>query len=129
MSELNSMSMAELKEQAKVLGVTHAPNISEEKLRERLAETLGENVQAPASVAKTSNKSKFIKININESDTDKQPVFVGLNGRSYVIKRGEDVVVPRAVAEILETACTKKYDAKTMEHRMVPRFPFSVKDM
>ncbi len=32
----------------------------------------------------------------------KNDVFVGVNGRSYVIRRGEEVEVPAEVAEVLE---------------------------
>ena len=32
---------------------------------------------------------------------DSQPVFVGVNGETYLIQRGVDVEVPKAVAEVL----------------------------
>lgn len=32
----------------------------------------------------------------------KDDVFVAVNGRSYLIKRGETVMVPRSVAQVLE---------------------------
>lgn len=37
-----------------------------------------------------------------DGDKYKDDVFVAVNGRSYLIKRGETVMVPRSVAQVLE---------------------------
>ena len=37
-----------------------------------------------------------------DDDRYSAPVFVGVNGDSYLIQRGMDVKVPKAVAEVLE---------------------------
>lgn len=146
MSEVDTLSFDELKEQADVLGVKYAGNIGESTLREKLKVTLGEipateaAAEAPATpAAPATNEAaaaetapeataapKRVKIVIDENETDQQPVFVGLNGRSYVIKRGEEVSVPPGVVDILTNATMKKYNSKTMEARMVPRYPFRV---
>ena len=42
-----------------------------------------------------------VKIKIPLTKTEKDDVFVGVNGKTYLIKRGVEVEVPRAVAEIL----------------------------
>ena len=38
------------------------------------------------------------------SDLDKQDVFVAVNGKSYLIKRGETVELPKSVVEVLENS-------------------------
>lgn len=46
-----------------------------------------------------------VRIRLPKDRENKQPdLFVGLNGKTYLIKRGEDVLVPRAVAEILQNS-------------------------
>lgn len=45
---------------------------------------------------------KKVKIRLPLTRTEKDDVFVGLNGKTYLIKRGVDVEVPAGVAEILE---------------------------
>ncbi len=55
---------------------------------------------------------KFVKIKLfKDNDKYKDDVFVAVNGRSYQIKRGEDVEVPDFVAEVLERSM--KQDAAT----------------
>jgi deoxycytidine triphosphate deaminase len=43
-----------------------------------------------------------VKIKLPLTRTEKEDVYVALNGKSYLIKRGEYVEVPVGVAEILE---------------------------
>lgn len=43
-----------------------------------------------------------VKIKLPLSRTEKDDVYVCLNGKSYQIKRGETVEVPAGVAEILQ---------------------------
>jgi hypothetical protein len=45
---------------------------------------------------------KKVKIKIPLTKTEKKDVYVGLNGKSYLIKRGVEVEVPEGVAEILQ---------------------------
>ena len=45
---------------------------------------------------------KKIKIRLPLSRELRDDVFVGINGKTYLIKRGEDAVVPVSVAKILE---------------------------
>ena len=49
-----------------------------------------------------TNKTKKVKIRLPLTRTEKDDVFVGLNGKTYLIKRGVDVEVPEGVAKILE---------------------------
>ena len=56
-------------------------------------------------MANTDNKPKtpkMVKIKLPLSRTEKDDVYVALNGKSYQIKRGTTVEVPEGVAEILQ---------------------------
>ncbi len=50
----------------------------------------------------TATKPKKVTIKIPITRTEKEDVFVGLNGKTYLIKRGVEVEVPYGVAKILE---------------------------
>jgi hypothetical protein len=47
-------------------------------------------------------KEKMVKIRLPLTRTEKDDVFVGVNGRTWLIKRGVDVEVPECVAEVLQ---------------------------
>ncbi len=53
-------------------------------------------------MAETVKTTKKVKIKLPLSRNEKEDVFVGLNGKTYLIKRGEEVEVPVGVAKILE---------------------------
>lgn len=53
------------------------------------------------TAAETVAKEKKVKIRIPLTRTEKDDVFVGVNGRTWLIKRGEEVEVPECVAEVL----------------------------
>lgn len=44
---------------------------------------------------------KKVKIKIPLSRTEKDDVYVGVNGKTYLIKRGEEVEVPENVAKVI----------------------------
>ena len=46
-------------------------------------------------------KEKMVKIRLPLTRTEKDDVPVGVNGRTWLIKRGVDVEVPECVAEVL----------------------------
>ena len=46
-----------------------------------------------------------------DDDRYSAPVFVGVNGDSYLIQRGMDVKVPKAVAEVLEHSIKQDAEA------------------
>ena len=54
-------------------------------------------------MANTENRApKKVKIKLPLSRTEKDDVYVALNGKSYQIKRGVEVEVPEGVVEILQ---------------------------
>ena len=50
----------------------------------------------------TTNAPKKVKIKLPLTRTESEDVFVALNGKTYQIKRGVEVEVPKGVAEILQ---------------------------
>ena len=50
----------------------------------------------------TTNKPKMVKIKLPLTRSEKEDVYVCVNGNSYQIKRGESVEVPDYVAEVLQ---------------------------
>ena len=64
-------------------------------------------------MATTENAPKKVKIKLPLTRTEKDDVFVGINGNTYLIKRGETVEVPASVAWVLERK--ERMLAKAME--------------
>lgn len=54
-----------------------------------------------ATTTTATNKTKTVKIKLPVTRTDKEDVYVAVNGKSYLIKRGVEVEVPAFVAEVL----------------------------
>jgi hypothetical protein len=54
------------------------------------------------ATAKAPKEEKTVKIRLPLSRTEKDDVYVALNGKPYLIKRGVEVEVPAGVAEILQ---------------------------
>ena len=46
--------------------------------------------------------TKMVKIRLPLTRTEKDDKYVAVNGKSFLIKRGENVEVPDYVAEVLE---------------------------
>lgn len=53
-------------------------------------------------MATTTETKKTVKIKLPLTRTEKDDVYVAVNGKSYLIKRGETVEVPACVAEVLQ---------------------------
>lgn len=51
---------------------------------------------------KAENGEKLIRIRLPKERRDQEDVFVGVNERTWLIKRGVEVEVPECVAEVLE---------------------------
>ena len=55
-----------------------------------------ENTKAPKATG-----PKTVKIRIPRTRSDQEDVFVSVNNRTYIVKRGVEVEVPDFVAEVL----------------------------
>lgn len=62
---------------------------------------MAENKATENKAAKAKTPKK-VKIKLPLTRTEKDDVYVGLNGKGYLIKRGVEVEVPYGVAKILE---------------------------
>lgn len=72
-------------------------------------------VEAEAET-KANKTEELVKIRIPRSRENQEDVFVAVNGRTWLIKRGVDVEVPPCVVEVLrnqEDALTRAYDFMT----------------
>ena len=57
---------------------------------------------ATTTETKEIKAPKKVKIRLPLTRTEKEDVFVAINGKTYLIKRGVDVEVPASVAEVLQ---------------------------
>ena len=55
-------------------------------------------------------KEKTVKIKIPRTRADQEDVFVSVNERTWIVKRGVEVEVPECVAEVLQ------HQEEMMEH-------------
>lgn len=74
-------------------------NTVEEEKTVTAAEAAPEK-DAPAEAPKVTGP-KMVKIRIPKTKADQEDVFVSVNLRTYLIKRGVEVEVPDFVAEVL----------------------------
>lgn len=51
---------------------------------------------------KNTNGEKLVRIRLPKERRDQENVFVGVNERTWLIRRGIEVEVPECVAEVLE---------------------------
>lgn len=88
----------------------------EEKPQENMENVKEENAQEIAEAEKkeiTPAKEETETIYLFEDDEKySAPLFVGVNGRFYRVKRGVDVEVPKSVSEIIKNSLAQKKVAK-----------------
>ena len=67
------------------------------------AKRAAEEAAAPAPTGAAAREENLVPIRLfRDGDKYKDDVFVAVNGRSWQIRRGETVMVPDYVAEVLE---------------------------
>jgi len=130
MSEVNlyNLSLDQLKEQARILGIVIKGNPSAETLRTRIKAAVEIEPPSNQKVKKEEDpgrKKDWITVVIDQDEKDQAPVFVGVNGKSYYIRRGEPVPVPPPVVEVLTNAkqVIMNQDGSS---RIVPTYPFRI---
>lgn len=84
------------------------------------AEAATEAKTEAAAEAKAEEKDDdMVTIHLfKDDDRYAAPVFVGVNGDSYLIQRGIDVKVPKAVAEVLEHSIKQDAEAARKSQAM-----------
>lgn len=134
MSDINTaeLTRAELEDVARDLDIKVQGNMKDSTLRTKIDEALGNpaqdepDVDAEPPAPDESKTARRFEIIVSSDARDRQPVQVGVNGRMYVIKRGEKVIVPESVVRNLETAVREIYDPATMERHEVQSYPFQI---
>ena len=131
MSELNlyNLSLDELKEQARILGIVVRGNVSIDTLRTKIKAAVEIEPTAAESNKPQEDlgrKKDWVTIVIAEDENDTQPAFVGVNGKSYRIRRGEPVAVPPEVVAVLNDAQQLVHNPKTGQSIAIPTYPFRV---
>ena len=113
----------ELIEYARSLGIDANARFSIESIK-----TLIRDIGKPTAMATTEKKVKLL-IHKTEGDTGSIDVPVSVNGKTWLIKRGMEVIVPAFLVEVLENAIKDIYVqdevTKTIVKREVPAYPFS----
>lgn len=100
------------------------------KIQAFVRQATGEEVVAKETASLVEEKPLRKTIIIQPSDTDNQPVFVGLNGKGFAIPRGIEVTVPIGVIDILSSA-VKRVPVKDGTNRIsgwkdAQMYPFSI---
>ena len=131
MSEINlyNLTLDELKEQARILGIQVRGNPSADTLREKIKQAVNIEPAAdakPAAEEPVDRKKGWKTIVIAEDEQDQQPVFVGINGKNYWIRRGEPVQVPPEVITVLSDAQQVVWNGKDGTSKTIPTYPFRV---
>ena len=66
-----------------------------------MATKKNETVEVEKNEAAVETGPKMVKVRIPRTKADQEDVFVSVNLRTYIIKRGVEVEVPEFVAEVL----------------------------
>jgi hypothetical protein len=106
----------------------------EKKTRKKKEKTVkGSDINAMTKTREILQEEDHIQVRIPSTEKDKNPVFVGINGHAYHIKRDEWVSVPKSIVGVLDDAITPQVrtinDGKDIqvETHMVSRFSHSTK--
>jgi hypothetical protein len=133
MSDINidALSAAELKSQLDALEVDYNPKANSETLRKKLKEALGEDDTGNADNAPLEGElqSKFIEIMFQKDKDDKQPVYIGVNGKSFRFQRGVFVKCPRYLLPTIENMKKDVLDEDTMETITIQPYAYQVREV
>jgi hypothetical protein len=117
-----SDSKEELVEHAKALGIDANARFSIDSIKTLIRD-------AGKAVTVTADKQVKLMIHKTEGDTGSIDVPISVNGKTWLVKRGMEVIVPAFLVEVLEHAVKDIYVqdeiTKTIVKREVPAYPFS----
>jgi len=112
---------------ATTLGLSFSPQIGLVKLKERIALELDGDTSNGEPIKEVRIK---IIIHKTENDSGANNVPISVNGRTFLINRGEEVSVPESVVDVLNNAVREifKYNDDTgeMASKEVQAYPFSI---
>ncbi|MDR5867928.1 hypothetical protein [Halomonas koreensis] len=135
-TDLNALTSDELKEQARILEISLKGNPGDDTIRAKIREKLGQadpkdepsTNEADTGIAVRRGEKRY-KVQIHKDGKDKQPVFLGCNGRSVRIVRGETVTIGEGLFQSLKNAVETRFDTESEEWVEVPSYPYSVLDV
>ena len=119
---LNTMSREELLEQAEILELDVAKNISTANLLAAVKREVGEDEEAEEEV----DVSGFAQINFAKEEKNKRPVFFGLNGKSYRFERGVWCKCPKILLPTIKNAI-KRVEDEDGEWSELPAYSYQLK--
>lgn len=64
-----------------------------------------------AKINTEAKNEEMVTIRLIRDENHRQPLFVGLNGKGYLVQRGVNVQVPKAVAEIINNSLDQQQAA------------------
>jgi hypothetical protein len=112
----------ELVEHAKALGIDANARFSIDSIKTLIRD-------AGKAVTVTADKQVKLMIHKTEGDTGSIDVPISVNGKTWLVKRGMEVIVPAFLVEVLEHAVKDIYVqdevTKDIVKREVPAYPFS----
>ena len=128
----SSVDKEEILDFAKSLNVNVDARFSVDKIKGMLREAIRTDNLISEEELRSSRKVK-VMIHKTEGDTGSLDVPVSVNGKTWLIKRGVEVVVPAYVMEVLQNAVKEIYAQDDVSHsiimREVPAYPFSVTEI
>lgn len=128
-TNLYNLTIDELKEQARILGIQVRGNPSADTLRDKIRQAVNiepAESKKPEAKEDVDRKKGWKKIVIAEDENDTRPVFVGINGKNFWIRRGEPVLVPPEVITVLKDAIQVVWNGKEGTSKEIPTYPYQV---
>ena len=112
----------ELIDHAKSLGVEANARFSIDSIKKQIRD-------AGSTVPAVAEKKVKLMIHKTEGDTGSIDVPISVNGKTWLVKRGMEVIVPAFLVEVLDHAVKDIYVqdeiTKTIVKREVPAYPYS----
>lgn len=130
MSDMNidTLDAAELKKQLNALEVEYNPKANAETLRKKLKEALGSNEEED-ELPKNEHKNSYVEIKFDKDEKNKQPVYFGLNGRSYRFLRGVWARCPRILLPTIENTKKDVWDEEEKKLDSIQPYPYQVREV
>lgn len=122
---IDAMSREELLQQVDALELTVSSKANTETIRKAVKAALGEEETAPVEVIKKDE----IEIMFAEDRDNKQPVYVGVNCKSYRFPRGMWVKAPRFLLPTIQNMGKRIMDPATGEFRTIQPYPYQVREL
>lgn len=85
------------------------------------AQDTPQTTQEPPKKAEKPKKEKMVKVLLPLLENGDTEQYVAVNGRSFLIRRGEEVEVPECVAEVLRLSEKQKREAYRYQQEAIRR--------